>query len=781
MTRADAESSSETAKGAGSDAAIAARRRGTRRGRVPDATPRRDGAANMSLALERVSPREEVTGCRVIVDDDVRDHVRCVKHPSPEISKPRVDAVGGSVAHSAMRASAVSLSRLVWRRPGAWHRRASWTPLRCTASSDRPSVRPLPRLEPRDGPSYAVDVGGGAVAHLRFLAFHGCGSRFSVLWKADASDEGGGFDAGELERLSATWRVRTAAGSSAALEALEGFDGDDVKRLALRDDDLGARRLYDASDPSWSAARAAPTWPARLLAALDAGGGAAGDDAMVCVDGSYFLELVRLSAFPTPVLFPHGAWRLEGLGPGAPDFHALAAACDGVDAVEALEAARRGGGDDARGRLTADVPGRGRAHIGGAGGRAGVGAALDATTDRRVEVTFGHGPLGLGFAPMNWETGTGAQAWEVDEDSAASDAGVAPGMAFERVDGADVRDESFEDIDALFDGPRPITVTFNSRVPDAERLYAVEMSAEDVMAGLATSSSDARMEGPATSSDAKTRPPYRYVEPAKIFDDVAAVAWREDPSSVFFGDPGSVTVAHHDIVGQIELCHVLSGCKIIAAAPWGASSDVLLAVARRAGEDDDDDDDDDDDEEVEGSTLGVPTHRRLTEDEASMVTHPGLCAVSARPGDVVAFSSAATHFASNGVASPCAAVFHGVLTPAAAHVLAAHPSRLDPFTDRETDEEGFDAHLTGRSALEECLPKKSDVVARDEGVFSEALVGSRAAAAARERFEETTRRMDAAVRWVAAGRTEAPPAWEGATATTFYVEATRRGEARDAT
>ena len=509
VTRADAESSSETAKGAGSDAAIAARRRGTRRGRVPDATPRRDGAANMSLALERVSPREEVTGCRVIVDDDVRDHVRCVKHPSPEISKPRVDAVGGSVAHSAMRASAVSLSRLVWRRPGAWHRRASWTPLRCTASSDRPSVRPLPRLEPRDGPSYAVDVGGGAVAHLRFLAFHGCGSRFSVLWKADASDEGGGFDAGELERLSATWRVRTAAGSSAALEALE-FDGDDVKRLALRDDDLGARRLYDASDPSWSAARAAPTWPARLLAALDAGGGAAGDDAMVCVDGSYFLELVRLSAFPTPVLFPHGAWRLEGLGPGRRiSTRSRRRATEWTPSRRSRR--RAGAGATARAVVSPPTfPAEVGAHIGGAGGRAGVGAALDATTDRRVEVTFGHGPLGLGFAPMHWETGTGAQAWEVDEDSAASDAGVAPGMAFERVDGADVRDESFEDIDALFDGPRPITVTFNSRVPDAERLYAVEMSAEDVMAGLATSSRRAdgrsgdvvrrKTRGPATSS-----------------------------------------------------------------------------------------------------------------------------------------------------------------------------------------------------------------------------------------------------------------------------------------
>ena len=34
----------------------------------------------------------------------------------------------------------------------------------------------------------------------------------------------------------------------------------------------------------------------------------------------------------------HGAWRLKGLGPGAPDFHAVAAAAHGVGAVAALRA-----------------------------------------------------------------------------------------------------------------------------------------------------------------------------------------------------------------------------------------------------------------------------------------------------------------------------------------------------------------------------------------------------------------------------------------------------------
>jgi len=44
-------------------------------------------------------------------------------------------------------------------------------------------------------------------------------------------------------------------------------------------------------------------------------------------------------------------------------------------------------------------------------------------------------PLGLGFAPLDWERGVGAQVWEVDEGSAAAAAGVTPGMVFTSIDG----------------------------------------------------------------------------------------------------------------------------------------------------------------------------------------------------------------------------------------------------------------------------------------------------------------------------------------------------------
>ena len=92
-------------------------------------------------------------------------------------------------------------------------------------------------------------------------------------------------------------------------------DGAALVALALFDEDLGSRRMYAREDTGkWSARRAAPSWPRHIINALDANGGVSGADALVCVDGGYFLELARLSAFPTPVLFPHGAWRLRGAG-----------------------------------------------------------------------------------------------------------------------------------------------------------------------------------------------------------------------------------------------------------------------------------------------------------------------------------------------------------------------------------------------------------------------------------------------------------------------------------
>ena len=416
-----------------------------------------------------------------------------------------------------MRAAAASVARAVWLRKhvsrrdvarSVWSRkqtswcevaRASSNPQQ--ASTSHPAgVLPIPiaRKHPADGPSYVVDDAG---AVIRFLAFHGCGSRFTILYKR--GEDSAEFDAAELELDSSldegaprqSWRLRTASGFAANLRAFDPLDGDAVKRLALYDDDLSSKRLYSAADSRWSARTAAPMarTHARRVRRRRRSSRA---DALVCVDGGYWIDVVRLGAFPTPVLFPHGAWRLEHLGPGAPDFHALADLARGVDAASALEAAVAGG-EESPGRLTADGSGLGRGaarvSLGDVFGESRAINALDAARDRTYDVTFYDdapsraSPLGLTLAPLDWVRSSGAIAWEVEEGSAAEIAGVGEGHAVVSVDGRDVSGMSFEDIDAMFDRPpgdlRPINVTFNSKQPGMERLYAVEMRAEDVARG----------------------------------------------------------------------------------------------------------------------------------------------------------------------------------------------------------------------------------------------------------------------------------------------------------
>ena len=673
-----------------------------------------------------------------------------------------------------------------------------------------PGVTRLPRERASHGPTYAF---GAAGTKLRFLAFHGCGARFTVLLRdRPEPSEAGGFVAGELERVDSKtgdsktgvvgWRFRSAKRDTKNVPALDAFDGAALVALALFDEDLGSRRMYAREDTGkWSARRAAPSWPRHIINALDANGGVSGADALVCVDGGYFLELARLSAFPTPVLFPHGAWRLRGAGPGVGpvsgncSFRAFAEAFRGVDAVAALRAAARGAlrdagvGDDAfpsstrasavlaatPGRVTGEIPSRGRSNLGDAGGAAGLDAALDAVSDRVATVRFPDGPLGLGFAPYDWDEGTGAQVWEVEDGSVAARNGVVAGMTFrsmrlaESTDTVWCSDASFEDIDAAFDAPRPITVTFQSKAPDVERLYAVEMRAEHVAGGLQT-----KKTGGAAESAAEFR------EPGAAF--AAATVWREARATVFVGDAGSGTPPHHDIVAQIELCHVMRGSKMLAAAPWGEPSDELLRRAR-PGDDDDDDDDDEEDE----SLLTVPTHRALTEPERAILERtPELCVVHARPGDTVAFSSAAAHFAVNGAAEACACAFHGVLTPASAHTLAAHFERLDPFSREELTAAGFSEHLTGRLVLTEEMRETGEDVARRDAANDAARdaaesqrlrsdeIGRDAEEVLAARFREAARRMDEARDVARSGDGKAHSgtaveAWPEARRTTFFA------------
>ena len=669
--------------------------------------------------------------------------------------------------------------------------------VRATSSTTAPSplLRRNPRERPADGPTYSFDLDSARVAQLRFLAFHGCGTRYTVLYrecdKADEQPKGGvgrrgrnraakevsddvGFDAGELESTGEGdgpgWRVRLANSQEITLNALKEMTPRDMALAALFDDDFGDARLYRRGEERWTASTAAPKWPEELLASLDErGAGVHGANAVTCVDGSYFLELMELSAFPTPVIFPHGAWRLPGVGPTVQgNFRNLASAANGVDAIDALSAlVNNGAGPEANGRLTGELPGRGRIQLGVDGGRAGVGSAYAAVTENKVTVTFAEGSLGLGFAPLDWERQFGAQVWDVDDDSAAAEAGVVPGMVFTHIRGKSVEGWTFSEIDGEFDGPRPLEVKFNTKVPGAERLYAVEMIAEEVTEALL------RRKDPEMET-------FDFEEPGAVFEEsTAAVIWREEPSTIFFGDAGSTTVVHHDIIGQVELCHVLSGSKLLAAAPWGKSSEKLL---RKAGARGLLSDGKDDGELEEGGVLSAPVHRPLTPDEIALLKHDDLAVVLARPGDCVAFSSICAHFATNGANEPCAAVFHGILTPASTHVLASHPERLDPFSDEEIDEDGFDGHLTGRAVLEELIPAGKDVItdysavdkidsamAKESGEkgwrMNRKMRGKAGDAAVKQRFAEAVLKMDSA-----RDVSKAPKTWTSASRTVFYVE-----------
>ena len=72
-------------------------------------------------------------------------------------------------------------------------------------------------------------------------------------------------------------------------------------------------------------------------------------------------------------------------------------------------------------------------------------------------------------------------------------------------------------------------MTFQSKAPNVERLYAVEMRAEHVAGGLQTK----KTELSAAESAAEFR------EPGAAF--AAATVWREARATVFVGDAGSGT------------------------------------------------------------------------------------------------------------------------------------------------------------------------------------------------------------------------------------------------
>ena len=145
------------------------------------------------------------------------------------------------------------------------------------------------------------------------------------------------------------------------------------------------------------------------------------------------------------------------------------------------------------------------------------------------------------------------------------------------------------------------------------------------------------------------------------------VRWYERETKAFVGDAGSMTCAHVDIAPQRRTVKFVGvgtheetprlldehAAETPGAAMGGSRSEAAKSEEGDSGSDEDDDGweyGDDDDEEEEGVATSVPTDRPLKLHESCLLNDAAVSIAAVRPGDLLVFSSAALHFATNGAA-----------------------------------------------------------------------------------------------------------------------------------
>jgi hypothetical protein len=306
--------------------------------------------------------------------------------------------------------------------------------------------------------------------------------------------------------------------------------------------------------------------------------------------------------------------------------------------------------------------------------------------------------------------GRGCEVGEVDEGSVAERSGVRDSMVLLQLakpDRLGLSDLPFEEVLELIDARRessePLTLVFETAAP-VDHLYAVEMPAVPALAALAASearSSEWRPDDADASAllHAALREQHARSEGGGAAADAVGVGvqgkpgthpcvrWYERETKAFVGDAGSMTCAHVDIAPQLECAHGLHGVKFVGvgtheetprlldehaaetpgAAMGGSRSEAAKSEEGDSGSDEDDDGweyGDDDDEEEEGVATSVPTDRPLKLHESCLLNDAAVSIAAVRPGDLLVFSSAALHFATNGAAGLNAALYHGMVTEA---------------------------------------------------------------------------------------------------------------------
>ena len=474
---------------------------------------------------------------------------------------------------------------------------------------------------------------------------------------------------------------------------------------------------------------AAPHWPKPTLAALEQRGLCG--EGTIAFDGPTFLELLATSDMERPVLLPNAPVALQELAglerarELMSDF-ATTLRCGRVDVsanafAETLQRAERaesavaairdlqgtdrpGAGPPPRswggaGRLIAEWPDGELAQL-GTDIRDGCALALGSGI-RRCSFAPDE-PLGIWFYPLARDARRGCEVGGVEPGSQAEALGVEEGMIVTKLEGPDVLglvDQPYDEVLALIDERRDaqatLSMVFETAAP-VTHLYAVEMPAMAALSAIAASEAAETWWQPshADASSAvrgalESRDPPAGAEGGSE----GAVLWGEEETKAFLGDPGSLTSAHVDIAPQLELAHGLHGIKFLGVADHGATARMLSehaadvpgnAPAPVAEEDEqegveeedegwwEEEDDGYDDERVATS---VPTDRPLAPHESSLLTDPAMSLAVLAPGDLLVFSSAALHFASNGAAELSAALYHGFVTQASLPRLQAAVAR----------------------------------------------------------------------------------------------------------
>lgn len=437
-------------------------------------------------------------------------------------------------------------------------------------------------------------------------------------------------------------------------------------------DDLYARGGAGASADFAERVRgAAPLWPDAVLRRLSGPRRLCGDG-VVAFDAAWFLRQLGTSTFDRPMLLPDATAKLglESLEVASELLQRVAVTCGRVDGssnafAEVLMRAEQADRSVAASNGTPSPAWAGAGRLVGeylSGELAQIGAdvcdgAREAIGHREVVARFEPGaPLGLSLGPVippsdDDSVGYGAEVGDVDDGGAADLAGVTEGMVFARLVKPDVRlvgmkhETILDEIDRRRAAGDVLVVAFETAAP-IERLYAVEMPAAAALRALASS------EG---------------VQPDRLSDDDLDVGaalsamlagepplWREPTSRLFLGDASSLTCAHVDIVPQIEMAHGLCGIKILGIGSH-EETESLLGRHGASGFDG---------EKVDVDASRVPTERALKPHEAELLLDEGVTKVALGAGDLLAFSSGAIHFASNGNAGLCGAVYHGLVTRA---------------------------------------------------------------------------------------------------------------------